>query len=150
MADSVRRQILNALVLKLQGISAVGKRRVHRRLLDPSQVGGHPSLCIWATEDDKAVENTRHKGGLMRVHVVGYESGGDIMGKIEALAKLVEDAIEADPGLGVDGVDSRGGISGARVDSIFTTSLGLDGESATEDYLSLEILIPYRHLVAVA
>lgn len=153
MADSVRRQIINAVVTKLLGIDGIGKR-VYRQLRDYEDVEGTPALCVWAAEDDKVVENTAHKGGLLQLLITGYEAGtkddAGLSGKIELLAKSVEDAIEADPGLGVDGVDSRGGISGARVDSIFTTSLGLDGESATEDYLSLEILIPYRHLVAVA
>jgi len=153
MADSVRRQIINAVVTKLLGIDGIGKR-VYRQLRDYEDVEGTPALCVWAAEDDKVVENTAHKGGLLQLLITGYEAGtkddAGLSGKIELLAKSVEDAIEADPGLGVDGVDSRAGQSGARVVHISTNSLGLQESGETMDSLNVEVLIPYRHLVGVS
>ena len=109
----------------------------------PEDCEGFPALCIWASDDDKEVGNTAHKEGNVRVLVLGYESGGDLAGKIETLAQDFEAAVEALPDLGITAGAVRS--PGARVTKISTNSLGVDGEGQTHDFFEAEVTVPYRH-----
>lgn len=108
MADAVNKQILDAITTKLLGIAGIGTR-VEDYLLDIDEVAGFPTLCFVATSEDTVdgvgVSSTNRKLWDMDVMIVGYVAGGDVRAKGYDLVKLAEAAIEADPGLGIAGVE---------------------------------------------
>lgn len=151
MPDSARKQIKDALRTKLLTISGIGTRvyTYYRPIEDC--VEGFPAICIWAAEDAKGIVNTRLKAGLLKIGIVAYQAGGDVDAKIETLLQGIETAIETDPMLGLTAmIADYQGISGARVTSIATASIGITEGTGndTQGFADVTVEIPYRHQAA--
>ncbi len=135
MADSARKQILTAMLTRLQAISGI--RKASRSLLDPDDVKAFPAAFLWAAREVKEPVSFNNTGGkkevtletLTRAIVKGSPDTVDLI--LEDFLKQIEDAYEAAPfnlGTGVT-------IIAVRVTEILlvTTSADLSGGIGMSD-----------------
>lgn len=144
MPNAVAQQIVDAMAVKFRTISGIGP--VLDSYEDFSQMAGYPALCVYATDentvDGVGVSSTRRKLWDMVVGVVGYTTGQDARTKAYDLGKAAETVIEADPTLGI------GGVEQARMVGRTTANIGpADDQFAYRGMVDLVFHVRYRYVI---
>lgn len=145
MADPVNLQILDAMKTKLLTITGIGTR-VYDYYLDIEEVEGLPAICFYATSEDTeggtGVVSTTRKLWDMRVGLVGYVAGGDVRSKVYNLLKDMETVLEAEPTLGI------GGVEQCRIVSRDVANIGdKDAQFMLQGMADLVANVRYRYVI---